>query len=159
MNNINALFSIVFSFPLTGGLCYCCCRSAIVASSHMAGLHACKRQLERDTERERELWEEAKESRGGGRQTQTGGAHRHNGERFFWVFWGRLADLRAPLFAPPPGLMCQAAVGCPRHLDIIYNRQENWMGRTHELDNPGNNMRTLSLSRTLAEDLHCCRLP
>lgn len=45
--------------------------------------------------------------------------------------------------------------------DIINNRGECWM-RAQERrgqDNPGNNMRTLSLSRTLAEDLHCCRLP
>lgn len=65
------------------------------------------------------------------------------------------ASPSVPLF----GLMCQVGAGCRHPSDIIYNRQENWMGRTHGQDNPGNNMRTLSLSRTLTVDLHCCGLP
>lgn len=42
---------------------------------------------------------------------------------------------------------------------FITDKKIGWDAGTRGQDNPGNNMRTLSLSRTLTVDLHCCRLP
>lgn len=143
------------SVLLWGGLCQCSWRSAVVASGHVV----CKHVNDRREWRERAGCRRGRRSGGGGDRQKVGGVHRHNRNHFFWVTEGTS-------FGPgnhPPSLgwvecvrPATVAVYC---LDFIYNRQENWMGRTHGQDNPGNNMRTLSLSRTLAEDLHCCRLP
>lgn len=43
---------------------------------------------------------------------------------------------------------------------ILPLRKTGWNAASaHERDNPGNNMRTLSLSRTLSVDLQRCGLP
>lgn len=134
-------------------------RSAVVAAGHMACAHVNDR----------------KEWRGGGGGGEVGVEEEIDGESggrsptqqralffAFTVIEGTLCVFSpTPHQYPQPTLAGTGSGSVAVPSDIINNRGECWM-RAQERrgqDNPGNNMRTLSLSRTLAEDLHCCRLP
>lgn len=132
-------------------------RSAVVAAGHVACAHVNDR----------------KECRGEGEE-----------EEIAAESGGRSPTQQRLLFSPPAALRVTEGTSCvfatpaaatsvnparptppvARHLllDIINNaaaRTLDGTPRAHGQGNPGNNMRTLSLSRTLAEDLRRCRLP
>lgn len=126
------------------------------SSSWSRGLCACKWQegVEQREEGEEEIAAES----GGRSPTQ---------QRVLFsppcLFCGLIEGTSCVVFVAPLRERLRLPSRPPSDLYINTPRRERWMGRsssnTRAKGNPGNNMRTLSLSRTLAEDLHCCRLP
>lgn len=78
-----------------------------------------------------------------------GGTPRHNGGHFVWWL---VAPLRP---SAETGFVAAVISG----ISLITDEETGWDADIHEQDNPGNNMRTLRLSRTLAVHLHGCGLP